>query len=140
MRLRSTPGRTAHGVWPLRRVGSRLRSRAALCTQGASPVGRVATAGSTLVVASLLMLIGPAGLVRAATPGVDGRIAYVGYAPVPGEPDAGYEAIFTANPDGSARKLVPHSGTPETTSSHPVWSPDSTRLAFVSEHSDPDTG
>jgi Tol biopolymer transport system component len=92
---------------------------------------------SVVTLVLFLTTIAAPAVATAATPGIDGRIAYAGYSPIPGDPQGFDPAIVTANPDGSYPRIVPNTvGNETVTPSHPVWSPDATKLAYESETSD----
>lgn len=90
-----------------------------------------------LVVVTLSLLAPLASTTAfAAYPGVSGRIAYTNVVVSPtGDPELDYDAIWTSNPDGSARKVVSNTGAPGVWPTDVVWSPDGKRLAFVLETS-----
>src|SRR5436305_43151 len=54
------------------------------------------------------------------------RIAFVGFQPVP--PYSGQQDIFVINPDGTGLRNLTNDAF---TDSKPVWSPDGTKIAFV---------
>ena len=66
--------------------------------------------------------------VAATQPGVNGRIAFH-------RGDLGHSQIFSANPD-SSHEVQLTDGSDD--GANPAWSPDGTRIAFMSARSDPD--
>jgi TolB protein len=72
------------------------------------------------MVAVALIAVGSAPKVEAAFPGVNGRIVYV----------AGQD-IITINPDGTDKRLVITIGEARAAALSPVWSPDGTRIAYI---------
>ncbi len=82
---------------------------------------------ATLFAVSWGVLFLSAKPARAAFPGHNGKIVFVGA--TSGYP---YSGIYTVNPDGSDLSHLTHDGYDD----NPVWSPDGTRIAFERAHAD----
>lgn len=92
--------------------------------KGTSQCGRTSALGVTLVLGIVAVLLLP-GAAKATFPGVDGRIAYIGFAP-----GSVQEDIYTVRPDGSDVRQLTNDPTVE---DWPSWSANGRRLLFVRE-------
>jgi TolB protein len=95
---------------------------------------RRATVARLAVVTALLgglLALGGSGPAAATFAGRNGRIAYSVGALLPNEEPA-HSQVFTINPDGSGRRQLTHVAADQTAGA-PAWSPDGTRIAYVSD-------
>ena len=95
---------------------------------------RRTTVARLVVVAALLggmLALGGPGPAQATFPGRNGRIAYSVGALVPQEQPPPPSQVFTINPDGSGRRQLTHVAADQAAGA-PAWSPDGSKIAFVS--------